>query len=213
MRAKLSLTALAASFLLMLAGALAYPGGSWLHPHSVGFSVTENFWCDLMRDPAHNGARSHLSPWLGSLAFSALGVALAPFWLEVARCLPPRSARFVRLAGVSSAVGTALVALLPSDRFPTLHPPIVLVAGISGFCCGLVYTQFVLAARRPFRLFAAASLWLLVTASLNLGLYLRAIYFRASETLWLPVSQKLATVGLVAWMLTGLAASARLPKR
>jgi hypothetical protein len=209
MRAQLSLAALAVSFLSMLAGALVYPGGSWLHEGTVGFSLAENFWCDLMRQPAHNGAPNRWSPWLGTLAFAALGAALVPFWLEVSRLLPQRPARFVRSAGVVSAVSTALVALLPSDRFPHLHPPIVLTAGLLGFACGVLCSGFSLAQRRASPPFAAASVWLLLTASVNIALYVRALYFQASETVWLPVSQKLATLGLIAWMVFGLRASAR----
>lgn len=207
MRAKLSLTALSLFCVAMLAGALAYPGGSWLHPHSVGFSVVENFWCDLMRRPAHNGAPNPWAPALGILAFVAIGVALVPFWLEVSRLLPPRRARFVRGAGVVSAVCTAVVALLPSDRFPSLHPPIVLSAGGLGLICGLLVGGFAISQRRQFPVFAGASLGLLLAAAANLALYLRAIYFQASETVALPVVQKLATLGLLVWMVAGLSAS------
>lgn len=208
MRAKLSLAALGVFCASMLAGAMVYPGGSWLRPQSVGFSPTENFWCDLMRQPAHNGAPNPWAPWLGTLAFAALGVALIPFWLEVSRLLAARRASFVRVAGVVSAVCTALVALLPSDRFPHLHPPIVLSAGILGMICGLLVGRLALSQRRELPLFAAASWLLLLAASANLLLYLRAIYFQAAETTALPVAQKIATFGLLVWMVAGLRASA-----
>ncbi|RYZ07204.1 MAG: hypothetical protein EOO73_12595 [Myxococcales bacterium] len=212
MRAKLSLAALALFCVAMLAGALTYPGGSWLHPRSTGFSIVENFWCDLMRRPAHNGAPNPFAPWLGTLGFAAMGAALAPFWLEVSRLLPARRAQFVRGAGVVSAVCTALVALFPSDRFPHLHPPIVISAGTLGFACGVLTGGFALAQRRRFPVFAYASFALLLAASANLVLYVRAVYFRAAETLALPVAQKLATLGLLVWMVAGLRASASRPK-
>lgn len=207
MRERLSLAALSVFCLAMLAGALTYPGGSWLHPQALGFSIVENFWCDLTRRPAHNGAPNPIAPWLGTLGFAALGVALAPFWLEVSRLLPPGRARFVRVAGVVSAVCTSLVALLPSDRFPRLHAPVVLTAGVLGLLCGVACGRAALAKRRLFPLFAAASLALLVAASVNLVLYVRAVYFHASETVVLPVAQKLATLGLLLWMVTGLRAA------
>ncbi len=212
MRAKLSLAALSVFCVAIVAGALAYPGGSWLHPQAVGFSLVENFWCDLMREPAHNGSPNRVAPWLGILGFAALGVALAPFWLEVSRLLPPRRASFVRVAGVVSAVATSLVALFPSDRFPRLHPPLVLTAGILGFICGLACGAFAISRRREQPLFAAASAGLLAAASLNLALYVRAVYFHAAETPLLPFAQKLATLGLLLWMVAGLRASADRPK-
>lgn len=213
MRAKLSLAALAVFAITMVGGALAYPGGSWLYPQTAGFSWAANFWCDLMRRPAHNGAPNPLAPVLGTLAFAALGVALVPFWQEVSRLLPARRAGFVRVAGVVSAVCTALVALLPSDRFPRLHAPVVLTAGILGMICGVLVGAFAIARRRALPLFAACSLFLLAAAMVNLVLFVRAVYFQAAETVVLPVSQKFATLGLIGWMLAGLRASADHPKR
>lgn len=212
MRGRLSLLALSLFCVAMVAGALVYPGGSWLYPHASGFSWLTNFWCDLTRRPAHNGVPNPWSPWLGTLGFAALGAALALFWTEVAPLLTAPRARFVRIAGVASAVGTALVALVPSDRFPALHAPVALGAGILGMMCGLWCGAFALRQRRRFPGFAAWSLVLLVAALANLLLYVRAVYFHASETLLLPLSQKLATVALIGWMLAGLRVSARRPK-
>jgi len=211
MRAKLSLAFLAVFCAAMVAAALRYPGGSWLHPHAVGFSVAENFWCDLMRQPAHNGAPNG-AVVLGTVGFAALGLALWPFWLEVSRLLPPPRSRFVRGAGGVSALGTAFVALMPSDRFPHWHGPVVLTAGGLGFICGISCAGFAVRAWRKAPLFAATSLFLLLCASLNLVLYVWVAYLRGPETVVLPVAQKLATLGLLAWMAAGLRASARLPK-
>jgi hypothetical protein len=208
MRAKLSLAGLSLFCLAMLAGALTYPGGSWLRPSEPGFSWVANFWCDLTRRPAHNGAVNAWSPLLGTLGFAALGAALVPFWLEVSRLLPTRQARFVRAAGALSAVGTALVALVPSDRFPALHAPATLSAGILGMACGALCGAFALSHRRRFPAFASSSILLLSAAVVNLVLYVRAVYFHAPETVVLPVSQKVATLGLIAWMVTGLRAAA-----
>jgi hypothetical protein len=213
MRGRLSLVALSLFCLAMVVGALLYPGGSWLHPNAAGFSWTNNFWCDLTRRPAHNGAPNPWAPWLGTLGFAALGAALALFWMEVAALLTAPRARFVKVAGVASAVATALVALVPSNRFPGLHAPVALAAGCLGIICGIFCGAFALRARRRFPAFAAWSALLLGAALANLLLYVRAVYFHASETPLLPLSQKLATVALVGWMLAGLRISARPPRR
>lgn len=194
----------------MLGAMGCYAGGSWLHPHATAHSFFENFWCDLLRDPAHNGSPNGCSVALATFGFSALALALLPFWLEVARLLPNRRARFVRWAGAVSSLATGLVALLPSDRFPELHPPCVLTAGGLGFVCGGVCSSWALAHFRQVPGFALTSLLLLAAASLNLALYAHAVYVEAAETLLLPVMQKLATFVLLLWMVLGLRDARRL---
>lgn len=212
MRAKLSLAALTVFCVAMLAAAWWYPGGSWRHPRSDGFSIVENFWCDLLREPAHNGAANSRSVWLGTLAFAALGLALAPFWVEVSRLLPQRRAQLLRTCGPASAAATAVVALVPSDRFPHWHAPAVLVAGGLGLFCGLLLTQCAIQQRRTWPFFAATSVFLLCAATINLALYVWVTYLQGPDTVVLPAVQKLATVGLVLWMAAALVTSARRPK-
>ena len=185
----------------------SYTGGSWLHPRATTHLFWENFWCDLLRQPAHNGLPNERSVLLGTLGFVAVAMSLGAFWLEVARLLPARRKRFVRIAGVVSAAATALVALVPSDRFPGVHPPAVLTAGGLGLACGCICAGFALAHFRRMPVFAASSLVLVAAAGTNLVLYVHAIYFEASETIVLPASQKLATFSLVIWIVSGLAAA------
>jgi hypothetical protein len=213
MRARVTCSVFQALFVVALLGAtLAYPGGSYLHPHAPGFSWREGFWCDLLREPAHDGSPNGRAVVLASAAFVALAAALLPFWLQVSRLLPSRRARWVQVAGVASSLATALVPLVPSDRFPGLHGPLVLTAGGLGFACGLWCGAFALARFRALPLFAASSAFLLACASANLVLYVWRVYLGGPETRALPGVQKLATFGLMVWMQAGLAASARRPK-
>jgi hypothetical protein len=55
--------------------------------------------------------------------------------------------------------------------------------------------------------FALSSLLLVGAAGVNLALYARAIYFTASETIVLPAAQKVASIALVFWLVSGLAAA------
>jgi hypothetical protein len=212
-RAQLSIAALALFVVTLLLAVSAYPGGSWFHPlPSGGFSWLENFWCDLLREPAHGGAPNARAVWLATVAFAWLALSLWPFWLEVSTLLPRRRARFLRVAGPVSALATACVALMPSDRFPLLHAPVVLTAGGLGFVCGCACSAWALTRARQVPVFAAFSAILLVAAAVNLALYVAIVYFDTEDTVALPAVQKLATVALVGWIASGLAASAGRPK-
>ena len=191
-----------------MVGAMAsYAGGSWLHPEAPAHLFWENFWCDLLREPAHNGLPNSRAVTLATLGFVAIALALAAFWLEVSRLLLPGRARFVRVAGVISAAATVVVALVPSDRFPAIHPPAVLTAGGLGFACGAVCSAWAIAHFRRAPVFALSSLVLVTAAALNLALYIHVAYFKATDTIVLPISQKMASLALVLWLVSGLAAA------
>lgn len=189
-----------------------YAGGSWLHPQAPAHLFFENFWCDLLRDPALNGRSNALSVRLTMLGFVAVALALGTFWLELAERFADWRRGFLRWAGVVSALGTVLVALLPSDRFPHVHAPAVLVAGGLGFVCGCIGAAWALAQRRRAPVFALVSLALMLATGVNLVLYVRDAYFDAPETIALPAAQKVATLALVVWLILGLRSSANRPK-
>ena len=212
-RARLSLGALALFALTLLAAVGTYPGGSWLRPHAHdGFSWSENFWCDLLREPAYNGGANGRAVWLTTLSFVLIALGLAPFWFEVSTLLAEGQRRFVRVAGSVSSIATACVALLPSDRFPALHAPAVLTAGGLGFACGCVCSAWALRHPRQAPAFRLFSCVLLAAASLNLVLYVWVVYFDGPSNVVLPSAQKVATVALIGWIVSGLVASARRPK-
>jgi hypothetical protein len=174
-----------------MAGAIAcYAGGSWWHPHASEHLFFENFWCDLLRESAHNGRPNRRYG----------------FWLEIARLLPRGRQRFVAIAGPLSACATALVALVPSDRYPALHAPAVLTAGGLGFACGCVTAAWSLAHRHERRAFAALSMLLIAAATVNLVLYVNVTYLQGRDSLVLPAAQKVATLALLGWMVAGLSA-------
>jgi hypothetical protein len=206
-RSLVSLIFLALFCASMTAAMFSYAGGSWLDPHATSHVFFENFWCDLLREPAHNGLPNGRSVRLATIGFVAIAASLGAFWLEASKLLPARLARFVRLAGVVSSVATALVALVPSDRFPAVHPPAVLTAGGLGFVCGCICSAWALSHYRATRVWALSSLVLVGAAGVNLVLYVRAIYFQPSETIVMPAAQKLATISLVCWVVAGLAAA------
>ena len=212
LRARIAIACLLLFCVSMGAGTASYAGGSWLHPQAPSHSFLENFWCDLLREPAHNGLPNATSVRFGMLGFSALAVALAAFWLEMADFFADWRRPFLRVAGLLSSAGTALVALLPSDRFPVLHAPAVLSAGGLGFACGCICAVWAMRHFDRARMFGVASLVLVSAAAVNLGLYVWVAYLRGVDTVVLPVAQKVATVALLVWIVGGLSFNAYRPK-
>jgi hypothetical protein len=166
----------------------------------------------LLRQPAHNGRPNSLSVLLGTFGFASLAAALAAFWLEIVVVFQDWRRGFVRWAGLVSSVATAAVALMPSDRFPVLHAPVVLLAGGLGFACGCICSAWAVGHLATARVFGFASLLLVSAAAVNLALYVWVAYFRGVDTIVLPAAQKVATFALVAWIASGLSLSAGRPK-
>jgi hypothetical protein len=68
---------------LMLTGLamLAYPGGAHQNKHSIGYSFFTNFFSDLGRTVAHNGAPNSISASLFFAALCCAGTALVAFFI------------------------------------------------------------------------------------------------------------------------------------
>ena len=90
---------------------LVYPGGTALDDESVGYHFLLNFFSDLGRVHARNGAANPLASALFKGALSAAGAALAIFHIGLARLLwraAPRRSVGADCARVLGAVGGAL---------------------------------------------------------------------------------------------------------
>jgi hypothetical protein len=184
----------------LLAASVSYPGGSWTAPAENGFSISRNFWCDLLRSQAINGADNGRAKQLASVAFAALGVGLWPYWWLAASVLPGARRRWVLQLGTVSAACLAAMALFPSDRFPIAHGVVALCGGVLGMwaACVSVATRSLAEPRVGLR--RAAGTLVLIFAASNALLYVYVAYLRGPETVAQPIAQKLATLALLVWM-------------
>ena len=112
---------------------LFYPGGSQKNPHAAHYSFALNFFSDLGRNRALNGAPNPFSHVFFTLALTLAGVALGLFfrtfatffWTGLfARVLTVLGA-FLGLIAGAAFIGVALVT---SDRNSPLHGFFVLTA-------------------------------------------------------------------------------------
>jgi hypothetical protein len=67
--------------LLYFVSTLYYPGGSQVDKKSVGFSWTNNYWCNLLNDKAINGQTNIAQP-IALTAMFILCATLTLFWLQ-----------------------------------------------------------------------------------------------------------------------------------
>lgn len=197
----LSVVVLAGLFgflLLATLGALAYPGGSYCEPGAGAYRFWDNYFCDVTSEVTRRGEDNARGASFTHGAFASMAVALAPFWWLVGGMGSPRLGRVVRVAGPPSACAVAVLAWLPSTWSPRLHTTTVLVAAIPGLVAATVGAAALLAGRR--RALGWLGVATLVAGAVNTVGYVWAVSHSIACLPWLPVVQKLAALGLVAWM-------------
>jgi hypothetical protein len=203
--ARRTLAALAVFALGLAAAAAQYPGGSWSDRSLQGFSLWRNFWCDLLRSQAINGADNAASRRLSGLAFAALAAALWWYWRPASALAATGALRgWVLWLGRASTLALVGMALLPSDAHPVLHGAIALVgAGLGIGCAGLCIAPR-LPEEKSWSLRRVSGAAALLFGAGNAGWYVYVAYLGGPETPTQPVLQKLATLALLVWMLSTL---------
>lgn len=207
----LTWTALAVFAVAMVVAMAQYPGGSWTERDSVGFSLWRNFWCDLVRGQAINGTGNGPSRAASSLAFAALSLSLWGYWRVATWPLAePRRLRLLVLGRVST-LGLFATALLPSDAHPVVHGVVALSSGTLGMSCTALCITWLGAAESRWSVRRCLGVLALLLAAANAALYIYVSYAGGTETLAQPSVQKLATLALLAWMVSTLLTSRGAP--
>jgi hypothetical protein len=112
--------------LLYIVAALYYPGGSEAHEREYGFSVLNNYWCDLLEYRARNGLYNISRP-VALTAMVVLCVSLAVFWYYLPQGIIPTRGhhKIIRVSGIFSMIAAMFV-------FTDYHDLVVNVAGFFG---------------------------------------------------------------------------------
>ena len=152
-----------------------YSGGNYSDNSTPGYEFHQNFFSDLGRTAAHNGASNTASMVLLIIALSLAGLSLIVFFLAV---LPHfaenRTARRLSIIGstlgVISGIGFIGIAAVPADVNQTLHTNFVYVAFTGFLFVVFFYSAAILKSRMYPRVYAYAYLAFAVILALYLVL-------------------------------------------
>ena len=204
------------TFLLCYAAAAAlYPGGTWTDPSAPGHSFWQNYLCDLMQSRAHSGEPAPVGAALAKVGLVAVMPALVSFTAQIARLETPRTRAGRASVGVAvlAALLGCLVPLVPSDSWRLGHLAVVVAAIIPGIVAAVVAARISLRARGVSRAVRLLALLTVAAAAIDAGLYVfmyaappldlvpRSALARDLIQAAIPMMQRLATVGMVLWML------------
>jgi hypothetical protein len=192
-------------FVILVALAmLAYPGGTFFDATQPGHSFWHNFLCDLIQARSLSGEPNALGARLAASGMLALVCSMVAFVGLVPALVTVRGGlmRALFAVGAVACVLTALVPLLPSDRFGGLHAAAVLGAGIPVDLALIALSVALYRATHMPRFIGALSLMLSAVVSASLALYVREVLLDATALPIVPVLSRLANLLLLVWLVS-----------
>jgi hypothetical protein len=199
------LLAAVAGFIALIGAAMtAYPGGTAWDAATRGHSFWLNYLCDLERRVALDGEPNATGSALAQAALLILALGLVLFWRLLPRLFPAqvRLGLMVRSLGSVALVGTVAVALLPSDRFASIHPVCLVVAGVPSLVAALLAVVGLLRKERALRAVAAVGAAALLVSGADFALYVWEIAGGGPSLRAEAVLERVSLILVLAWMCT-----------
>jgi len=173
--------------ILYIIAALLYPGGSETDKTAIGYSWTNNYWCNLLHDDAINGEPNTAKP-IAIAGMFILGLALSGFWILFPRYINTNKAYrlIIQICGV---IGMISSFFLIADRN---HDLVVNIA--SGF--GFIAVIGVLVC-----LYQTKWFWLFGYGLFNIFLiFLNNYLYHSGKMFYLPIVQKFSFLSFLVWI-------------
>ena len=172
--------------ILYIIAALLYPGGSGANKTAIGYSWTNNYWCNLLSEKAINGQINTARP-VAVTAMFILGLSLSSFWIQFPTLIQLKRyyKLLIQLAGTVSML-TSFLLLTSID-----HDLVVNTSSAFGLIA-MIGTLIALYQLKWKWLFAIGFFDLLLIA-LNNYLY------HSNEMIYLPVVQKISFLFFLSW--------------
>ena len=173
---------------LYIIAASLYPGGSETNKTSIGYSVTNNYWCNLIHDNAINGQPNTAKP-IAVTAMIVLCLALSTFWVFFPRhIITGKILRItIQISGAGAMLGSFfLLTNINHDLVVNIASFLGLIATIGTLTC-LYQTKW-------YWLFAFG-LFNIFLVGLN-----NYLYHTKGMMIYLPVVQKISFISFLIWI-------------
>lgn len=174
--------------ILYTIAAYLYPGGSETDKTSVGFSWTNNYWCNLLHENAINGQPNSAKPF-AITGMLILGFALSTFWVVFPKHLITK--KYFRLTIQMSGIAAMLISFLLLTNIN--HDLIVNIASSLGFIA-TIGTLVCLYQTKWYGLFVFG-LFNILLVGLN-----NYLYNTEGMMIYLPVVQKISFLSFLVWI-------------
>lgn len=173
---------------LYVVATFLYPGGSQVDKNAVGFSWTNNYWCNLLNENAINGQLNPAKP-VALMAMFLLCFTLAYFWFLFSNKinLNNKLKLVIQISGtLSMTIALLLFTNINHDLITNLASSFGAIATIGTFA-GLYKNKW-------FGLFAFGLLNILLIGLNNL------CYYNKELIIYLPVIQKITFATFLIWV-------------
>lgn len=174
--------------ILYIIAASLYPGGSDVNPSAIGFSLKNNYWCELMATHAKNGLVNSSRP-VAIAAMAVLSISLIVFWYQIPSLFKFRKFTylFIRFFGISSMLVTPLF-------LTGLHDWVINLGSLFG---GLAIIALLINLYN-FKLYFLFSIGIICLLLCALNNY---VYYNQAYLHHLPVIQKISFLVFLIWFI------------
>jgi len=172
--------------ILYVVAALLYPGGSGTDKTAIGYSWTNNYWCNLLSEKAINGQTNAARP-VGVTAMFILCISLSSFWILFPAIIQLKKYHrlLIQVAGTAGML-TSFLLLTNID-----HDLAVNISSAFGLIA-MIGTLFAL--------YQLNCKWLFIFGLFNLLLAaLNNYLYHSNEMMYLPVVQKFSFLSFLVW--------------
>lgn len=172
---------------LYIIATLFYAGGSEFDNNSIGFSWTQNYWCNLLNDNAING-QPNAAKWIAIAGMVVLCFSLGFFWI-----IFPQQTHLSKGLRLTIQISGVLSMAMNAALFTGYHDAVLMAA--TGF--GLVAVAGTLIALQKLRWMPLFGLGIFNIALVALN---NILYYGDGLRLYLPVVQKITFFCFLIWI-------------
>ena len=174
--------------ILYFIATLNYPGGSQVDKNSIGFSWTNNYWCNLLNEAAINGQKNSAKP-IALTGMFVLCLTLSFFWY-----LFPRHTNIDKKLKLTIQISGLIAMIIAFFLFTNINHDLLTNLATSFGAIATIGTFIGLYKQKWFRLFRFGLLNILLVGLNNL------CYYNKEFIIYLPVIQKISFATFLIWI-------------